>query len=142
MNRTLLKCVFVPLLSVLCGCGLDSVKYTVDETAGGGYVLHVKAQKRHLKLLTAEGMFPLETGSYNIAIVGNGEDWSYKGRKGFYYSQSKIKADRGAWDYCYAWVDQRREFVYLNAYWLDPPSKMVPSNVTGRYDLRTRGKEQ
>lgn len=141
MSRLSWKWASVLLLALSCGCGLKDVKYAVTGIEGGGYLLQVNLQKRHLKVLTAEGMFPVETGSYRITVLGEGHDWSFKGRNGYYYSPSEVKSDRRAWDYCYAWVDSRREFLYLNAYWLDPPNRMVPSNVAGRYALRGEGRE-
>lgn len=142
MSRSCWKWACVVLLAFSCGCGLDDVTYTAAGIDGGGYLLQVNVQKRHLKVFTAEGMFPLEKGSYRITVFGEGHDWSFKGRKGYYYSPEEVKSDQRAWDYCYAWVDSRREFLYLNAYWLDPPNRMVSSNVAGKYALRGEERER
>lgn len=135
-NRLLvgLACSLIVILAG--GCGRSKVIYTVEAEEGGGYVLNIRLRTRHFQLLSSEGMFPVETGTYRIRISGKGKDWSYKGRKGLYYSPSLITSDQQAWDYCYAWVDLNREYLYLNAYWLDPPTRMIPSLVARKYLLR------
>lgn len=140
MSSIRVKWRYVLMMLLVVGCGCDEVKYTVASVEGGGYVLHVKVQRRRLHPMSAEGMFPVETGSYKIEIAGKGEDWSYIGREGVFYRQEEVMCDRTAWEYCYAWVDQRRDFLYLNAYWIVPPNKLVRSSVAGKYALR--GPEQ
>ena len=126
------------LLLACCACSPSGISYTANNSPDGGYQLDVHYRKRHLKPITAEGMFPVESGSCTITVVGPGEDWSYKGRKGFAYSEATIRSDRQRWDVCWAWRDAERNLLHLNAYWLVPPDRMVASQVAGVYDLDRR----
>jgi hypothetical protein len=139
MSRLFLSTIYVLAIVSSIGCGRAKMTYTLAAIEGGGYELNVHYERRQLRLVSPEGMFPLETGTYKITVFGEGKDWGFKGRRGYYYSDSEVTSDQRAWDYCHAWVDEKRQFLYINAYWIDPPDRMIPSNVAGRYVVGRKG---
>lgn len=113
----------------------DNKKYTISKRADGGYTISITYSKRIWKPITAEGFFPKETGDYEINIIGSGEDWSYQGEPGFFYSLEKIKSKKTHWETGFAWVDQKREYLYLNLYWVSVPDKLMPLPINGKYKI-------
>lgn len=111
-----------------------SKEYTVQARADGGYSIHVTVTIRHWQPITAEGFFPKERLSYTIEIVGGGKDWSYRNQPGYFYSQKDVLCKGGGpWDFGYAWVDTKREYIYLNFFRVSAPDSRTASEVNGRY---------
>ena len=116
-------------------CIAKDIGYTVLVRPDGGYTLTITKSKRHWKPITAEGIFPKETKNYTIDIIGKGEDWSNRNQHGYYYASEAIKCNRKAWDFGYAWVDNKRKYLYLNLYWASSPDDNTSSDVNGKYLL-------
>ncbi len=121
------------VLLIVSSCG--KLDYQIATTEDGGFRIRIDYEKRSAKILTAEGVFPVERGSYEVHLIGKGEDWSYKGARGRYYAPEKIRSNHRAWDYCHAWLDERSGTIYLNAYWICPPDRLARSNISGRFHI-------
>jgi len=113
-----------------------NTEYKISSRTDGGYTLTISYSRRIWKPITPEGFFPKETGHYTLEIVGAGEDWSYKGRQGYYYSLDHIKCKTPHWEVGFVWVDHKREHLYLNLYWVSVPDKLVPMPINGKYIIK------
>ncbi|MFZ5759525.1 MAG: hypothetical protein ACOY32_07845 [Thermodesulfobacteriota bacterium] len=127
--------VFLLVLYTHNACVAEEAKYNITPLPHGGYSVDIILVKRHWKPITAEGFFPKERKKYKFEIVGNGEDWSNRNQKGFYYSMNDIVSKRKIWDLGYAWVDHLRKFIYFNFYWASSPDEIIPSDINGRYSI-------
>lgn len=116
-------------------CYAKDMKHTVSLRPDGGYNIDVTISKRHMQLITAEGIFPKEIKNFKIEIIGKGKNWSYRNQNGFFYGIEQIKCLNNAWDFGYAWVDSERKYLYLNLYWVSSPDSLIPSDVNGKYRL-------
>lgn len=104
----------------------------------GGFSIIIKGHTQHIQPITAEGFFPKVPINYQIDLIGKGKDWSYKNQPGFYYSYPKtVKFNKiVSWDYGYVWVDQKREYIYLNFYWVVGPDDLEGSKISGKYKIK------
>lgn len=100
-----------------------------------GYSINHKITKRIWKIVTAEGFFPKKTINFHVTITGTGKDWSYRGQEGFYYSFSEIHGAKKYGDIGYMWVDAKREWIYVNFYWVLSPDELQASDVNGKYKI-------
>ena len=122
-------------LSISSPCKAQNNEYKIASRPDGGYSLDIVVHKRHWKPITAEGIFPKETKNYSMDIIGEGIDWSFRNQDGYYYSIEQIMSKNKSWDIGFAWVDSKREYLYLNLYWVSAPNEMIPSDVNGKYSL-------
>jgi hypothetical protein len=145
MKTKLYKCIFsvvllfVGLLRIpyIASAAIDG--YSVSKSIDGGYSINIRYSKRHLKPITAEGMFPLEKRSYIVEVKGNGKNWNYRNQNGTYYDSENVTSNLKAWDIGYAWIDNEGEYIYLNFFWISAPDDLVPSDVNGKYELPHSG---
>lgn len=114
----------------------DTNEYSVSERGDGGYTVLINYSKRVWKPITAEGFFPKEEGRYEIILLERGEDWSNQGESGFFYPLNKIESKTKHWEVGFAWVDQKREMLYLNLFWVSPPDKLMPMAINGKYRIK------
>lgn len=136
MKRKILVAIVALIISLsIFGFGCSSRNYSVSMRSDGGYVLDVTVYKRHWKLITAEGVFPLEKTRFVINIAGKGHDWSFRNQAGFYYTIDEITTNIHDWDLGYAWVDTLQKNLYVNLFWVQAPDRLVPSDVNGKYSL-------
>jgi hypothetical protein len=119
------------LFLTTCSVRADSKEYTVRTRSDGGYSIEVTVTKRHW--ITPDGFFPKNKYSYKIEIMGGGKDWSYRGQPGYFYSQKEVLCKGGGpWDFGYVWVDAKREYIYLNLFYVSAPDSTIPSDVNGK----------
>lgn len=124
------------ILSMNTGCFSQNQEYTIIPRTDGGYKIDIACSKRHLKPITAEGIFPKETKKYTIDIIGKGKDWTFREQAGYYYSSENVRSKKKAWDFGYAWIDAKRKYIYLNFYWVSAPEGIAPSDVNGKYNIK------
>ncbi len=124
------------LLFMKDDCMAESKKYSIKKRSDGGYTLSVSYSKRIWKPITAEGIFPKERGSYELHLIGKGEDWSSEGEPGFFYSLGKIESKKTHWEVGFAWVNKDRSIIYLNLFWVSPPNKLMPMAINGEYKIK------
>jgi hypothetical protein len=136
------KSLLIPVLGslILLMIGVKAmakhITYSVTARQDGGYTLAIDVSKRHWMPITAEGFFPKEEISYQIEIVGQGDNWSYRNQNGYYYSLNEISCNNNNWDLGYVWVDSKRENLYINLYWVSEPDKLVETHINGKYVLK------
>jgi len=132
----------IPLLSALilllnlmmaeyCLAMVKNYKITVN--TDGGYTLEIDTEKTDI--FSADGFLHKEKLHYVIKLIGNGENWSYRSQKGYFYSEHEILSNNRYWDIGYAWVDIERKYIYLNLYWVRYPDGMSSSDVNGKYEI-------
>lgn len=117
-------------------CMAEIKKYSVNKRDDGGYTVSIRYSKRIWKPITAEGIFPKEKGSYELNLIGTGEDWSSEGEPGFFYSLENIKSKKTHWEVGFAWVNKDRSVIYLNLFWVSPPNKLMPMAINGEYKIK------
>jgi hypothetical protein len=136
-----IQLIIIPLLAILISSCADKGNYNQTETkissrTDGGYSLKIDGYTQHMQPVTAEGFFPKQSMHYEIELLGPGKDLTYRNQPGYYYSfPNDIKSDKEHWDFGYAWVDLKREYIYLNFYWIDSPNSVNKSRVNGRYKI-------
>jgi len=114
-----------------------NIDHKVKERSDGGYTVTLSGTIRHLTPITPEGAFPKQQIYYQIELKGKGKDWSYRNQPGFYYSYpDDIECKTPHWDIGYAWVDQNRQTIYLNLYWLKSPDSLWESDINGTYKIK------
>lgn len=132
--------IFIAFFSVIIlvrgTCMADAKNYAISERADGGDAISISYSKRVWKPKTAEGVFPQETGTYELNLVGKGEDWSGEGEPGSFYPLSKIESRKTHWEVGFAWVDKDRSLIYLNLFWVSPPDKLEPMAINGVYKIK------
>lgn len=118
-----LFCVFL-LVSVLANAA--ERPYSVTRNDDGGYSLTIEslADNAGLGLCTI-----------TIRLLGGGADWGKRNQDGFYYWRDAIIEHPATGDFGYAWVDRKRERIYINMYWAAAPDSLVPSDVNGCYGI-------
>jgi len=109
--------------------------YSMTSRSDGGYSLKIRGHRRSWIPITAEGPFPLQSVFGDIELIGPGKNWYYRGQNGFYYDLSNITSNHVYWEYGYAWVDSKREHIYLNLYWAVGPNGSLKSEFSGKYDI-------
>ena len=114
-------------------------EYSVSDRPDGGYSLNVVIYKVYL--LTADGIFQSVRRTFTIELTGKGKDWGYRNQNGYYYSLEEIKSIQKQWDFGYGWLSGDRKCLYLNLFWVNAPDSIIPSDVNGRYLLKTEAKE-
>jgi hypothetical protein len=129
---------FITIILIRDSSMADSKNYSVTKKNDGGYTLSISYSKRIWKPITAEGIFPKEEGSYELNLIGKGEDWSSEGEPGFFYSLDKIESKKAHWEVGFAWVDKERSAIYLNLYWVSPPDKLMPMAINGTYKINQK----
>jgi len=127
-------------LIILSSCAslgtYSQIDSQVTQRADGGYTLTLKGQTQIVQPITAEGFFPKQPIYSQIELIGPGKNWKYRNQKGFYYQFPKdIECKNSYWDIGYAWVDEKRENIYLNFYWVNSPSSLKESRINGRYKI-------
>ena len=113
-------------------------EYIVSQRVDGGYDVKIVMTKRHWSPITAEGPFPKVVMEYSINFIGKGKDWSYRNQIGYFYSKNDIH--NMPEDVGYAWVDIKREYIYLNFFEVSSPDKLIPSPINGKYSLKQKKK--
>lgn len=115
----------------------NQIDSQVTPRADGGYTLVLKGETQIVQPITAEGFFPRQQIYSQIQLIGQGENWSYRNQPGFYYEYQKdIECKNANWDIGYAWVDQNRENIYLNFYWIDSPNSLKKSRINGKIKIK------
>lgn len=127
-----LACVIGLTFLTTCSVMAENKEYTVRPRADGGYSIVLTVIKRHWQPITAEDFFPKERQTYRIEIVGGGKDWTFRNQAGFYYNQDSVSCKSKSWDFGYAWVDAKRENIYLNFFWVSAPDSTTPSDINGK----------
>lgn len=134
-TRIFAVCVIGLLFLAVCSAMADTKTYTVRSRSDGGYSIDIVVIKRHWQPITAEGFFPKERKTFTIEIIGNGQDWSFRKQSGFFYSQENVLCKSKLWDIGYAWIDSKREYIYLNFFWASAPDSTTPSDINGKYQI-------
>jgi len=116
----------------------EQIEHKILQREDGGYSILINGQTQHIQPISSEGFFPNVPIHYRIDLIGKGKDWSYRNQPGFYYSYpDMVKFERNvSWDYGYVWVDQKREYIYLNFYWVDSPNLLKESSINGKYKIK------
>jgi len=116
--------------------GIANFDHTVQNRNDGGYTLSIQGTIRALAPITPEGFFPKRDVSYHIELVGEGENLRYRNHPGFYYPfPEKVHSNKQHWDFGYVWVDENKEYIYINLYWLDSPDGLTESDINGKYKV-------
>ena len=132
------RLLFCAVLLVAANAWAVSRQYTVTENEDGGYTLNIVVEERHLGL-TCEGFCPKTRHEYEIRLVGPGTDeWKARNQGGFHYPANKVvwSWNRVAGDWGYAWVDRKREKIYINWYWIHAPDSLTPAKVNACYTIK------
>jgi hypothetical protein len=130
-------CVIIVLSSCANFGSYNQIDSQVSPREDGGYTLTLKGQTQIVQPVTAEGFFPKQSIYSQIQLIGLGKNWEYRNQHGFYYQYPKdIECKNSYWDIGYAWVDEKRENIYLNFYWIDSPNSLKESKVNGKYKIR------
>jgi len=124
------------IVSLSSVCFAQNTKYKIQKRADGGYNIEISYNKQLLYPFTVEGAFPKDVRNYSIELIGKGKDWSYKNQRGFYYSKKEIP--NMPEDLGYAWVDSKRENIYLNFYAVKSPDKIIPAVINGKYSVEQK----
>jgi len=112
------------------------LNHQVKKRDDGGFTIVINGTIQHFIPITAEGFFPKEPVNYRVELIGKGKDWSYRNQPGFYYSYpDSIKGELSSWDIGYAWVDEKKENIYLNFYWIASPDSLAKSKINGKYKI-------
>lgn len=126
------------LVSVCHGSGITrKINHKAEPRDDGGYTLTLGGTIQSLMPITPEGFFPERPINYKIILKGKGKEWSYRNQSGYFYSfPEDIEAKPQSWDMGYAWVDKKRETIYLNFYWVKSPDSLTESEINGTYKVR------
>ena len=118
----------------MCYDGMaQKIEYNVKHRSDGGYAIDIKCTVQHWQPITAEGLFPKKVINMTVELIGKGTDWSYRNQKGYYYEKKDIQGILG--EIAYAWIDHKREYIYLNFFWVSSPDKLSPSVINGKYRI-------
>jgi hypothetical protein len=90
--------------------------------------------------LSPEDPFPKQGIYCDIDVIGRGKDWSGRGPIGSYYAPQEIECKTHQWDSGYAFMEPDRKRIHLKFYWVSPPNKVIPSDISGCY-LTTKKSE-
>ena len=127
--------------SIISSCvnlgAYQNVDYQVIQKDDGGYTVNIKGYTQIVAPITAEGSFPKQQLNYQIELVGDGKEWTYRNQPGFYFSFPKdIHCKREPGEIGYAWVDINKEYIYLNFYWIQAPDSLIESRLNGKYKIK------
>lgn len=137
----------VVIAYLFTGCMINTQKYAITKREDGGYILDIECKIKHLRPITAEGIFPEESTHYEIELLGKGQ-YLYSGMidglskyyqhndPGYYYPKEYVNIPgMRAYDMGYAWVDLGRKNIYLNYYWIKPPDGLIKAELHGKYKV-------
>ncbi len=109
----------------------------LERRTDGGYMLVLRGTVRHIQPISAEGFFPVQHVYCTITLRGAGKDSFFRGQPGHYFSYpDDIESVEKYWDTGYAWVDKKRETIYLNFFWVTAPDSLIKSVVNGSYNIK------
>lgn len=111
-------------------------EYKVNQRSDGGYAIDIKYTVQSWLPITAEGPFPRQVKKTTVELIGKGKDWSYRNQNGYYYDKNDIRGILG--EIAYAWIDHKREYIYLNFFWISSPNKLTPSVINGKYRILSK----
>ena len=115
----------------------QQLNHEIKNRNDGGFTIVINGTIQHFKPITSEGFFPKEKVNYQIELVGRGKDWSYRNQLGYYYAYpGSIECKKPHWDIGYAWIDEKKEYIYLNFYWIKSPDSLEESKINGKYKIK------
>jgi hypothetical protein len=137
-NRT--SILIIAIVICLNGCvsfgTIQHLNHKIEKRDDGGYTLIIDGDIQHMRPITAEGSFPKQELHYVIELKGKGKDWSYRNQPGFHYSYPDTIECKQKWDFGYAWVDQKNEYIYINFYSIKAPDSLRDSEINGKYKIQ------